>query len=50
MINHARTLLLNLDGSGSGFTGDPGEEYIPPTFKAQSLGNLVSVYRILFDR
>lgn len=34
MINHARTLLVNLDGAGSGFANQPGEEFIPPTFRA----------------
>lgn len=32
MINHARTLLLNLSGSSPGFTSGPGEEFISPGF------------------
>ena len=48
MINHARTLLANLSGVTSGYAGYPGEEYIPPAFRKLALGNLDSVYRVLF--
>lgn len=48
MINHARTLLLNVDGDGNGYSSEPGAEYIPPDFQAQTLGSLGAVYRILF--
>lgn len=38
MINHLRTLLVNLDGtSGTVDYSYPGEEYIPPTYRAPSL-------------
>lgn len=38
MINHARTLLLNIDGNGgSGFSNFPGEEFIPPDYTAVTL-------------
>jgi hypothetical protein len=35
MINHARTLLLNLDGDGYG--GQPGDEFIPSSYVAAEL-------------
>ena len=37
MINHIRTLLLNEDGTGTGFTNQPGDEFVPPNFQAQVL-------------
>lgn len=44
-----RTLLLNVDGSTSGFTGATGEEFIPPTFRALSLPTyLLNIQRVLF--
>lgn len=49
MINHARTLLLNVDGSPSGFTSELGEEFIPPAFRAITLpGYLQQIRDILF--
>lgn len=49
MINHARTLLLNLDGGGTGFLSDIGEEFIPPTFRAITFpGFLQQVHAVLF--
>lgn len=33
MINHARTLLLNVKGSDTGLGGYPGDEFIPPDFE-----------------
>ncbi len=49
MINHARSLLLNVDGSTSGFTADLGEEFVPPLFRAIILpGFLSSIHQILF--
>lgn len=49
MINHARTLLMNVDGSPSGFAGEVGEEYIPPLYRKLKLtGPLQSVYRVLY--
>lgn len=37
MINHARTLLLNISGSQTPTPDYPGEEYVPAGFKAQTL-------------
>lgn len=48
MINHARTLLLNVDGTAGGFGGHPGDEYIPPDYRRVELGSLQSVYQALF--
>lgn len=49
MLNHSRTLLLNVDGSPSGYTAGPGEEFIPPEFKAFRLtGALREIHAILF--
>jgi len=46
MINHARTLLLNVAGPR---TGSPGEEYIPPLFQPVTLpACLQTVRRVLF--
>jgi len=48
MINHARTLLANVSGTESGYAGYPGDEYVPPAYRKLSLGELGSVYRILY--
>lgn len=49
MINHSRTLLVNVDGVPSGFANDPGEEFILPTFNAIELpGFLITVRDQLF--
>lgn len=42
MTNHARTLLLNIDGNTGGYIALPGEEFIPPTFRAQELPEYLS--------
>lgn len=48
MINHARTLLMNVAGSGSQ-PGLPGEEYVPADFRARRLTTeLAAARRILF--
>lgn len=47
MINHARTLLLNVQGDGYG--GHLGDEYLPPEFRPLTLSSsLQFVRRILF--
>lgn len=47
MINHARTLLLNLDGPS--LPSDLGEEYIPTRFRAVTLTpELTTVRTVLF--
>lgn len=49
MINHLRTLLLNVDGSSRPETGYPGEEFVEPTFKATALTPaLLTVRQALF--
>jgi hypothetical protein len=49
MINHARSLLLNVDGSGSGFSGQPGAEFIPPDYRSQTLPSfLLTIREVLF--
>ena len=49
MINHVRTLLLNVDGSVQLGQAYPGEEYVPPDFRTVLLPDaLVSVRRVLF--
>jgi len=48
MINHARTLLMNIDGS-SGFLGTPGDEIIDPDFRSRVMsGSMQSIRRVLF--
>ena len=48
MINHARTLLLNVSG-GSGFLGTLGEEIIPADYLSLNLSSaLQSVRKVLF--
>lgn len=49
MINHARTLLLNLPGAGTGFSGHVGEEFIDPAYKAITMpSHLLAIRRQLF--
>lgn len=48
MINHARTLLANIDGARAS-RGTPGEELIPPAFRQLRLPRSVqAVRRVLF--
>ena len=48
MINHARTLLMNIDGS-SGFLRTPGDEIIDPDFKTRVMsGSMQAIRRVLF--
>lgn len=48
MINHARTLLMNIDGS-SGFLGTPGDEIIDPDFRSRVMsGSMQAIRRVLF--
>jgi hypothetical protein len=47
MINHARTLLLNINGDGYG--GQPGDEYIPADYVAATLPSyLLRTREVLF--
>lgn len=49
MVNHLRTLLLDLDGRGSPGAGAPGEEYVPADFRPRPMpGELRRVWRLLF--
>jgi hypothetical protein len=49
MINHARTLLLNRDGSATGYLARAGEEFIEPQFRAVVLPSyLVPLRQVLF--
>lgn len=49
MINHVRTMLLNLGGASGPPADFPGEEYVPPAFVARNLSPaLTRVRRILF--
>lgn len=49
MINHVRTLLLNLSGENRPVPTFPGEEYVPPAFTARAVPPaLASVRRVLF--
>jgi len=43
VINHARTLLMNIDGDGYG--GFPGDEYIPPAYHSLNLPGYVDQIR-----
>jgi hypothetical protein len=48
MFNHARTLLMNVDGS-SGFISDyPGEELIPNDYQPVTLPGWLDVFRMRF--
>lgn len=49
MINHARTLLLNVSGTSSGVSSDPGAEFVLPTFRPITLpGYLQRTRNLLF--
>lgn len=49
MINHARTLLLNIDGEPAGYGQQPGDEFVPPTYLAAVLPSyLQQVHKVLF--
>lgn len=49
MINHLRTLLLNVDGAGSPAADFPGEQYVPADFRARPLaGPVMRAHRWLF--
>jgi hypothetical protein len=48
MINHGRTLLLNLPGSQHPGSSYPGEEYVPPDYKAITLTPTLAGMRNLF--
>lgn len=49
MINHVRTLLLNVSGSVSPGPGYPGEEFVPPTYVSVQLPpNLQVVWSAIF--
>lgn len=51
MVNHIRTLLLDLDGRGSPGAGYPGEEYVPADFRPRPVpAELRHVWRILFGQ
>ena len=51
MINHARTLLMNVDGTGRHGLGVFGEEYIPEDFKSISAPqSVINLRRILYGR
>jgi hypothetical protein len=47
MINHARTLLLNLAGPADPKTDTPGSEYIPP-YAPIDLGRFQALHQVLF--
>lgn len=48
MINHARTLLMNVAGA-PGFNGELGEEIVPPDFIPAALpGSINTLRRTLF--
>lgn len=49
MINHARTLLLNLPGQPAGYSDGMGEEFIPPEYASLKLPSaLLGIRQILF--
>lgn len=49
MINHARTLLLNMPAIGAAIQTETAAEYVPPTFKPVSLSSpLRTLRRVLF--
>jgi len=45
MINHARTLLLNLDGAAGYMENYPGEELIPANYKSLALPTYLNIVR-----
>ena len=51
MINHARTLLLNQSGGNTPYGGQPGDEYLPVSFRRVSPlpSYLLSVRKWLFS-
>lgn len=49
MINHLRTLLLNAEGSNNPGPTYPGEQFVPPDYRARSLPPwLQNVHTLLF--
>jgi len=46
MYNHARTLLLNLPGTGGYFPEYPGDELIPAEYRQQALPDYLNVFRM----
>jgi hypothetical protein len=49
VINHLRTLLLNVDGNNAPGALYPGEQYVPPAFRARALSPALTViHRLLF--
>jgi hypothetical protein len=49
MVNHARTLLLNLAPAPTGYSSAPGEEFIEPDFRPLQLpGYLQHIRNVLF--
>jgi len=42
LINHVRTLLLNRSGDSGASPQTPGEEYVPPAFRAKELPGFLS--------
>lgn len=49
MINHLRTLLLNRDGADAAPADTPGEEYVPPDYRAVDLSaSLAGLQSVLF--
>lgn len=45
MINHARTLLLNVDGRNAPGLDFPGEEYVPESYRARKLPSYLKLLR-----
>lgn len=45
MINHARTLLLNRDGSDGPWVGFPGEQFVPTGFHARFVPHALAMVR-----
>ena len=48
MFNHARTLLLNIDGGPGYFPECPGEELIPGGYEKLELPTYLDVFRSRF--
>lgn len=49
MINHLRTLLLNIDGGATVTAGYPGEEFVEPTYRPVTLPSTLALVRqVLF--
>ncbi len=48
MFNHARTLLLNLDGNQGYFPNCPGEELIPQSYQKLEFPTYLNVFRSRF--